>query len=91
MTKLCKDCVFYKRSSNSMNIKGYLDECICPALKKNPNPVTGESLPTFCSIARTYSDIYCGRNGRYWKSKDAQEPELHTEDSWLNKIFNFFK
>jgi hypothetical protein len=89
MTKLCKDCVFYKRSSNSMNIKGYLDECICPALKKNPNPVTGEVNKTYCSTARDY-DILCGKNGKYWKSADPQRPEPNIQDSWLNKIFNIF-
>jgi hypothetical protein len=73
-----------------MNSNGWLDECTCPALKRKPNPVTGEVAKTYCSSERDY-DRCCGQNGKYWKSKDAQEPELHTEDSWLNKIFNFFK
>lgn len=89
MTKLCKDCVYYKHYDSSMNTNGWLDECTCPELKKKPNPVTGEVAKTYCSSERDY-DRRCGQNGRYWKSKDAPEPEPNIQDSWLNKIFNIF-
>jgi hypothetical protein len=67
-----------------------LDECTCPELRAKPNPVNGERPMTFCTIARDF-EIYCGKNGIYWKSKDAPETESNIEYSWLSKIFNIFK
>lgn len=79
MTKLCKDCKFYKK------YHGYegstFDECLCPDLKREINPITGEKQRKFCRLERVWSDR-CGEEGRYWTSKDGTEEPEKPKNFW---------
>ena len=81
MTKLCKDCKFYKKQGYGGST---FDECLRPDLKKEINPINGQERMNFCYFERIWSDR-CGDEARYFQPKDGtEEPEKpKTFWSWL--------
>ena len=84
MTKLCKDCNWYKNNDYFNTGSGIYDECLCPEIKPIPNPVTGNSVMKFCRVERLNSGE-CGPEGKYWMEK--QPPE--TKKQFWSRFFNF--
>ena len=72
MAKLCKDCKFYKKYPGYGSEGSTFDECLCPDLKREINPITGEEQRNFCRFERIWNDR-CGEEGKYWTSKDGTE------------------
>lgn len=71
MTKLCKDCKYYRKSWIS-HIFGYgnlHDTCVSP--HTSANLVTGKE-PRFCDMLRAKCwesfDYSCGPDGKYWEA-----------------------
>ena len=67
MTKLCKDCKFYKRDwiSHIFERTDRYDKCLNPIF--NENVVTGKTNGTYCDNTRKYHG--CGMEGKYFEAK----------------------
>jgi hypothetical protein len=72
MTKLCKDCKYYRRDwfSHLMGMGHRHDTCSSP--NTSQNPVTGNES-RFCDMLRSNRweilDYYCGPDGRFFEPK----------------------
>jgi len=84
MNKLCKNCNWHKNNDYYYTGTGIHDECLCPEIKQQQNPVTGEPIMKFCRFERLESGE-CGPDAKYWMEK--QPPE--TKEQFWNRMFNF--
>jgi hypothetical protein len=84
MNKLCKDCNWYKNNDMHGTNTGVHDECLCPEIEKEPNPVTGTYPTVFCVWQRLPSGK-CGIDGKYWMEKKPPE----TKEQFWDRMFNF--
>jgi len=84
MTKLCKNCNWYKKYDPNGWNNGHYDKCRCPEIETKPNPVTGTYPEVYCSDQRSFSGK-CGIDGKYWMEK--QPPE--TKEGFWDRMFNF--
>lgn len=72
MTKLCKDCKYYRKDwiSHLISQTDRYDTCTSPNTTKNV--ITGRS-DNFCEILRDgcyeILDHSCGPSGKFWESK----------------------
>ena len=72
MTKLCKDCKYYRRDwlSHLFGMGHTHDTCASP--NTSSNLVTGNEN-RFCAMLRAYRwetlDYSCGVEGKYWEAK----------------------
>lgn len=84
MTKLCKDCHWYKSHDYYNTGSGFYDECLCPDIPHYKNTVTGGDIVNSCIRVRLDSSK-CGEDGKYWMER--QPPE--TKEGFWNRVFNF--
>jgi hypothetical protein len=83
MTKLCKNCTWHKNHDYNGTGSGCYDECLCPEIKKEPNPVTGTYPSVFCVWQRCPGGK-CGIDGKYWMEKQPK-----TKEGFWDRMFNF--
>jgi len=67
MTKLCKDCKYYRKDfwAHIFDRTDYWDLCVRP---DRENLVSGGTKAYRCAYERIY-DMYCGAEGKYWEAK----------------------
>ena len=67
MTKLCKDCKYYRKNfwAHIFDRTDYWDLCVRP---DRVNLVSGITKAHRCGYERMY-DMNCGEEGKYWEAK----------------------
>jgi hypothetical protein len=80
MIKLCKECNWHKNNDYYYTGSGIHDECLCPEIKQELNPVTGELIMKFCRFERLKSGK-CGPDAKFWEEKEPPKPK---KGFWAN-------